>query len=93
MIPRAPQLDALAKGNADLVVMWVFNRAPEPGQPISGSLEIPGLPAGNYAVTWINTQTGEITKSDSAAVSPGVALTLTTPSIAQDAACWVRRLP
>jgi hypothetical protein len=93
VIPRAPQLDALAKGNADLVVMWVFNRAPEPGQPISGSLEIPGLPAGNYAVTWINTQTGEITKSDSAAVSPGVALTLTTPSIAQDAACWVRRLP
>ncbi len=91
--PYTPQLGVVAKGNGDLTVMWVFNRDPKPGQPISGTLEIPGLPAGNYAVTWINTQTGEITKSASAAVSSGVALALTTPSIAQDAACWVKRVP
>jgi hypothetical protein len=89
--PYCPQLGVLAKGNTNLIVMWVFNRDQQKGRTVAGSLQISSPQPGAYTINWLDTRSGEIIKTDSANVLPGGALTLTTPAIAEDAACWIRR--
>jgi hypothetical protein len=89
--PYCPQLGVLAKGNGDLIVMWVYNRENKNDHPITGALTVPDLSPGTYTVNWLDTRTGQIIKTQSAIASPDSTLALTTPPIASDAACWIRR--
>jgi len=90
LTPYAPGLAVLAKGGKNLVVLWVYNRAPAAGRTVTGKLRIPGLSAGSYDVAWMDTRSGKIVRRTSLQAIDGQPLTLDTPPIAADIAAWIR---
>jgi len=91
LTPYAPGLAVLAKGGKDLVVLWVYNRAPAAGQTVTGKILVPGLAAGLYEVGWMDTHSGKIISQASVEASDGEPLAVDTPPIASDIAAWIKR--
>jgi uncharacterized protein DUF5060/cellulase (glycosyl hydrolase family 5) len=91
LTPCAPGLAVLAKRGKNLVVLWVYNRAPAAGQSVAGQIRVPGLPAGLYNVAWMDTRSGNIISQTSLTASGDEPLTVDTPPIASDMAAWISR--
>jgi len=91
LTPYAPRLGVLAKGGKNLVVLWVYNRAPAEAQTVVGKVSVPGLALGEYDVAWVDTRTGNIISSYRAGPKEDGTLELETPAIANDVAAWVSR--
>lgn len=92
LTPYAPELAVLAKSGQNLTVLWVYNRVANTGQLVSGKLQVPGLAAGSYNVTWFDTRTGTVVSQETLNATGSDSLKLTTPPIAKDLAAWIKRL-
>lgn len=88
--PYASTLGALAKGNGESAVVWVFDRTGK-GDPVSGSLRLPGMRAGRYSVRWFDPKTGKPSGNSAASVDAAGLLTVDTPRVSGDVAAVVRR--
>jgi hypothetical protein len=91
LTPYAPGLAVLAKGGKNLVVLWVYNRAPAEGKTVVGKVSVPGVAEGEYDVDWMDTRTGNIVSKSKAEPQGDGTLVLDTPAIATDMAAWVSR--
>jgi hypothetical protein len=91
LTPYAPALAVLAKGNNDSAVLWIYRREHADAAPISGSISVPGLDAGDYRIIWWDTYKGEVLKEEAGRVTEAAPLTFTTPTIALDAAVIIER--
>jgi hypothetical protein len=91
LTPYSPELAVLGKSGRDLTVLWVYNRASRTGRSVSGTLQVPGLPAGSYHVIWMDTRTALIASQETLTVSNNQPLILTTPPVVKDIAAWIRR--
>lgn len=88
--PYSPQLAVFAKANSHFALMWINRRQTDTGgQPVSGTISIPGLDGGDYQITWWDTGSGKVTGTQTATVTAGSPLTLTTPPVAEDIAGWI----
>jgi Domain of unknown function (DUF5060)/Cellulase (glycosyl hydrolase family 5) len=91
LTPYSPQLGVLAKGNENFAVLWIYNRDPVKGHNVSGTLRVPGLAAGSYAVTWMDTRSGKMVSQQTVSAADSEPLLLATPPIATDMAAWITR--
>jgi hypothetical protein len=89
--PYAPRFGIAARGNSDVTVAWVYNRAAKPG---SGLLRLPGLKRGAYEVTWWDTDKGGVAGTSKVKVAADGVLSCPTPVVSRDIAVRiVRRYP
>jgi hypothetical protein len=88
--PYAPQVGVLAKANDHFAILWVYRRESSGPDPIIASLRVPGLTSGTYQITWWDTQTATVSKTETVQVSSGP-LQLTTPPVKKDIALWITR--
>ena len=91
LTPYAPQLAVLGKGAKDYAVMWVYRRDASDAAPISGTLAVPGLDAGEYRIAWWDTTKGTPIREERATVVAGKPLSIPTGPIATDVAICIQR--
>lgn len=94
LTPYAPELAVKAKGNDELVVLWAYRRddttIPKGESESLATLAVPDMPAGSYAVQWIDTMSGEVVGLLEVAISEDGPLTLNPPPITTDIAAVIR---
>ena len=90
----APEVAVLAKGDAEVAVLWAYRRTPavQEALPLTAKLTVPGRAPGRYAVTWVDTATGDQISAATATAGDNGTLTLTTPPLRPDVAAILRRL-
>jgi hypothetical protein len=91
LTPYAPQLATLGKGTKDYAVMWVYRRDAGDGAPVSGTLAVPGLDAGEYRVAWWDTTKRTPIREDRATVAAGMPLSIPSGPVATDVAICIER--
>jgi hypothetical protein len=92
LTPYAPQIAVLGKSSDTMAVLWAYCRATESKrEPVSAEIKLDGLTAGSYRVAWWDTDAGKIITQTATWVVNGKPLTLTTPTLDEDAACWITR--
>ncbi|MBV9848630.1 MAG: DUF5060 domain-containing protein [Armatimonadetes bacterium] len=82
----APSLAVLAKGNSQSAFFWAYNRDRGGTRPTSGTISVPGLAPGRYAVHLWNTEIGQPLKAPARARVVNGRLTVTLPPFAKDIA-------
>jgi hypothetical protein len=91
-----PALGLIGRRSDRLIVAWVWNRAnlyaTNLGPSVSGTVDLDGVPAGSWKVTWWDTQKGTPLESK-VVVHPGGTLKVPTPPILRHAAVALTRLP
>jgi hypothetical protein len=85
-----PALRVVGKSNGDYAVAWVYNRADSPA-PLTGTLVVPGLAAGDCTATWWDTYEGKPLAEAQVSLKEGQPLRLATPPVARDVAVWITR--
>jgi hypothetical protein len=89
-----PVLGLIGRRSDRLIVAWVWNRAnlyaADPGAPVSGTVDLEGVSAGSWKVTWWDTQKGTPLESK-VVVHPGGIMKLPTPPILRHAAVALAR--
>ena len=81
----APPVGVLARGNAQTVVFWAYNRTRAGAPPATATVRLPGLVPGTYTVHLWDTWAGQSLPPVSATVQSGI-LTVPLPPIARDLA-------
>jgi hypothetical protein len=91
-----PVLGLIGRRSDHFIEAWVWNRRGlydlAPPVPISGTVNLEGVPAGSWRVTWWDTLKGA-PMDPSVLTHPGGTLKLQTPPIARHAAVVLVRLP
>ncbi len=92
--PYVSALGAYAVGNSGFNATWIWNRnnifAARASGGISGTVQVAGLTAGNYAATWWDTfGAGTISNFTFTVGGPNTPVTLVTPPILRSIALYV----
>ena len=92
LTPYSSELAVLGKTDDQMAVFWVYRHdMGSSSGAVTGNIKIDSLKAGAYHVAWWDTNAGKIIKEEDAQVLDQRPLTITTPSIQMDAACWITR--
>jgi len=94
--PYASQLAVLAKAGPDRALVWIYRRPSGTAGDsvagiVTGTFTIPSLQPGAYNVVWWDTEAGKVIQTTTAQADTGKPVTLTTPPVSRDIACWVER--
>jgi hypothetical protein len=90
LTPYASELAVLGKSSGKMAVLWVYRRDVGTGKKgVAGTIQINGLSEGSYQIVWWDCRAGKILQQTNASAIANRPLELTTPSIEQDAACWI----
>jgi hypothetical protein len=89
-----PALSLIGRRNDHFIEAWVWNKPNlylvTPYPAVTGTLDLDGVPAGTWKVTWWNTQKG-VPAETKVVVHPGGMLRLETPPIVRHAAVVLTR--
>ena len=87
--PYGSPLRAVAKADSESVVAWIYPATPIDGSdPLTTTVSVPGLDAGEYRVYWWDTGTGKTVRADAVTVADGKPLVIKSPPIATDIALF-----
>ena len=89
--PYAPTLEVHGKSNKSELYLWASNRQAADKKPVTGTIIIPGMPAGNYEANWLTTSTGKSVSNSLITVKADGQMILQTPEIATDMALYVKK--
>jgi hypothetical protein len=88
--PYGPALTALGRASADRALLWLYRAETGGSQPgVTGTVIVPGLKQGTYALTWWDTQKGSILGTQTVRVAQGKPLLLDTPAVTEDIAAFL----